>query len=363
MAYLEPHFDHDVFVSYSRGDPTGVGDSPLKRWTETLIDKLREDIQSVDTEFDQLRFWMDAQLDPTAPLTQELRDKVKSSGILMIFMSPRYLKSTWCKDELKWFGEQIRERSGEQGRVFVIRAVATDESSWPDFLHDERGNSLIGFLFHDPISKRPYGWRDTSDRNEEFSKQLWTLKTALTARLRELRARYESRPRVQPPAFFASPPVAGPAPPPAAGERRRIYLHARGDQAPARSEVERLLSQINIIPLSARIDVGNALSDWTREAKARFEAAKRCDALALVRADANEGFIGDLLDIGIDERERIQTARGSPLPCAVLDRSGEPLPIDVSAYGIKRFDLADESWKGEFGAWLEDARGSAPGGR
>jgi hypothetical protein len=361
MAYLEPHFDHDVFVSYSRGDPTGVGDSPLKRWTESLIDKLREDIQSVDIEFDQLHFWMDAQLDPTAPLTQELRDKVRTSGILMIFMSPRYLTSRWCKDELNWFGEQIRERSGEPGRVFVIRAIATEEGGWPGFLRDERGNSLIGFLFHDPISKRPYGWRDTSDRNEEFSKQLWTLKTALTARLRELRARYESRPRIQPAAFFA-PPVPLPAQPAGAAERRRIYLHARGDQAPARSEVERLLSQINIVPLSARIDVGNALADWTREAKARFEAAKRCDALALVRTDENEGFIGDLLDIGVDERDRIQSERGKALPCAVLDQSGAPLPIDVSALGIRRFDLRHQDWQREFGSWLEDARRPGTGG-
>jgi hypothetical protein len=31
MAYLEPHFDPDVFVSYSHGDPRGTGDAPLRR--------------------------------------------------------------------------------------------------------------------------------------------------------------------------------------------------------------------------------------------------------------------------------------------------------------------------------------------
>ena len=85
-------------------------------------------------------------------------------------------------------------------------------------------------------------------------------------------------------------------------------------------------------------------------------------ALALVRADANEGFIGDLLDIGVDERERIQSARGVPLPCAVLDQSGTPLPIDVSAYGIKRFDLGSDAWKAEFGTWLAQVRRTAAGG-
>ena len=80
MAYLEPHFENDVFVSYSQGDPSGVGDSPLKRWTEDLVNKLRADIQSVDTEFDQLQLWMDAQLEPTTPLTAGLRQEVRSSG-------------------------------------------------------------------------------------------------------------------------------------------------------------------------------------------------------------------------------------------------------------------------------------------
>jgi hypothetical protein len=30
MAYLAPHFDPDVFVSYSHGDPRGRGGSELK---------------------------------------------------------------------------------------------------------------------------------------------------------------------------------------------------------------------------------------------------------------------------------------------------------------------------------------------
>ena len=93
-----------------------------------------------------------------------------------------------------------------------------------------------------------------------------------------------------------------------------------------------------------------------RESRARIETAKRCDALALVRADGDEKFIGDLLEIGVDERERIQSARGTPLPCAVLDRSGVALPIDVSSYGIERFDVAKDDWRGKFHGWLNEAQ-------
>ena len=120
--------------------------------------------------------------------------------------------------------------------------------------------------------------------------------------------------------------------------------------------MQRGLNEVGIIPLSPVSGAGGALADWVRESKARFEAVKRCDALALVRPENDDNFIGDLLDIGVDERERIQSARGAPLPCAVFDRSGAALPIDVSPYGIKRFDLAQPNWAPEFSSWLDSAR-------
>ena len=80
MAYLEPHFDPDVFVSYSHGDPRGVGDSPLKTWTHALLRKLESQILSLDTEYDELHVWMDEQIDPTAHLTDELRDQSRRVG-------------------------------------------------------------------------------------------------------------------------------------------------------------------------------------------------------------------------------------------------------------------------------------------
>jgi hypothetical protein len=343
MAFLTPYFSYDVFVSYSHGD-LRTPDSPLKRWTVALVRELEADIRSVDTEFDELHIWLDEDIDPTAHLTDELRNKVKSSCILMIFMSPRYLSSSWCKDELAWFREQIVDRSRDQGRVFVIRALPTNQADWPDFLRDERGNSLPGFLFHDPQTLMPYGWRDIREKNEEFVRQLWTLQTALAKRLRELRVRAQTRAMAL--QTFPQP----------AGVGRRIYLHARPEYASVCEAVRRRLAEEGVTPLSPIAEAGTQLADWARESKVRIEAAKRCQALALMRADDNATFIGDLFDIGVDERERIQSARGAPMPCAVLDLSGQGLPIDVSIYGIRRFDLCDPIWHRKFRAWLDAAQ-------
>jgi hypothetical protein len=75
-----------------------------------------------------------------------------------------------------------------------------------------------------------------------------------------------------------------------------------------------------------------------------------------LRVDGGERFVGDLLDIGVDERERIASARGAPMPCAVLDKTGESLPLDVSPFGIERFDVNRETWRGEFRQWLDAAK-------
>jgi TIR domain len=343
MAYLAPHSTHDVFVSYSHGDPRGKGDSPLRRWTVRLIQELEEEIRSLDDEFDNLDVWCDENIDPTAQLTAELRDRVKSSGILVVVISKRYLSSSWCKDELAWFREQVVARSDEQGRIFVVRVQPTNEADWPEFLRDERGNSQVGYRFYDPQTGMPYGWGDVRDTSGDYVKQLWGLQTKLTRRLRELRQRAESRAAVS---------TLPPAPP---GTGNRIYLHARAEDAPARDEVRKQLAEAGLMPLTPPPDAGSTIGDFVRESKARVETAKRCAAMALVRTGDNESFIDDLLDIGVDERLRIQAARGAPLPCAILDRSGTSLPIDVTPYGIRLFDLGRQNWRGEFRAWVDAA--------
>jgi hypothetical protein len=344
MAFLLPFFEYDVFVSYSHGVQSPGADAPLKEWTLDLINKLETDIRAVDIEFDNLHIWRDEQVDPTIQLSDEIRGKVKGSGILLVVMSPRYLASTWCQDELEWFKQQVQDRERDQGRVFIIRALRTDENRWPEFLRDTRGHPLPGFQYHDKQDSMPYGWRGSPENREAYVRELWRLQTALTRRLREMRANAERRAKPETR-------VAG-----AASSQRRIYLHARPENATLYDEVKQALLQDGIAPLSTVADPGRDIADWMRESRARIETAKRCDALALVRADGNEKFIGDLLEIGVDERERIQSARGAPLPCAVLDRSGVALPIDVSSYGIERFDVAKDDWRGKFHGWLNKAQ-------
>jgi hypothetical protein len=350
MSHLAPHFDPDVFVSYSHGDPI-AGEAPLRDWTRALIQRLRVGLHALKTEFDGLDIWMDPDIDPTAYLTPELKAKAAACGVLMIVMSERYLKSSWCGDELKWFREQFEGRASEGGRVFVIRAQQTDERLWPDFLRDARGHALIGFPFYDPENGDPWGFQ-LREPGDDYFKELARLRTWLTRRLRELRERAAKRAEAEAIA------VAHAAPPTPAGPRL-IYLHAPVGCETERAAVGAALKSDGIEPLTApsRSAAGN-LSDWQREAKERITMAKHCEAMTLLRVGDPDHFLDDLLGIGIEERKRISGARGVPLPCAVLDKTGEGLPIEVAPFGIAHFDVNQIDWRGHFRVWLDSA--SAP---
>ena len=71
MPFLEPHFEYDVFVSYSHGAQASATESPLQDWTLELVRQLDTDIRFVDNEFATLHIWRDEHIDPTTGVPDE----------------------------------------------------------------------------------------------------------------------------------------------------------------------------------------------------------------------------------------------------------------------------------------------------
>ena len=339
-SYLAPYFEPDVYVSYAHGDSIG-GRAPLRDWTQAVVERLRETIVSLETEFDNLHIWMDPEIDPTAFLTADLKARVGACGVLIIVMSKRYLTSSWCRDELDWFGEQV-ERRRNRGRLIILRAQPTDPSSWPDFLRDRADSPIPGFQFYDQETGVPLDYPDLKERSAEFGRELLRLDMYLVKRLRELRQRADKAERDD---------VARPEPHKPRGVRL-IYLHAPPRDEAAVVEIGQALKADGIAAVIRAVRATEGTADSRKEAKLRIEAVKRCEALVLLRVGNDERFVGDLLEIGVQERERVAYARGAPLPCAVLDVTGRELPIDLSALGIERFDVNEPDWRSRFLSWI-----------
>ena len=351
MAYLARDFKTDAFVSYSHGDPKGLGDAPLKQWTLALIQKLEKEIRSLYPDFAEIELWRDEQHDPTAKLTEALRDRVKHSCILIIVMSSYYLGSAWCKDELEWFRDQIKERTElDQGRVFIIRAQPTDASKWPDFLRDERGHALLGFQFCAADAEMPYGWPDLVIQKEEFRQALNTLLTALIKRLHEFKKKYSERAADAAPVSFMSAS--------AGAISRRLYLHAAPAQIEARDAVQRALEQDGLHPVSTRLAAPSAADFGQEERRSRLNQAKRCDALVFVTGTGGAADEDEFFQVCVDDRRVMEGERGAPLPCVVLDRSGGRLSFSPAAWDAACIDATREGWRDELLAWADRA---APG--
>ena len=70
-----------------------------------------------------------------------------------------------------------------------------------------------------------------------------------------------------------------------------------------------------------------------------MEAARRCEALALLRVDAGERFDDDLLDIGVSERERMPPREAHRCRVRCSTRPAKACRSTWRSFGIERFDL------------------------
>lgn len=190
--YAGKAFEHDIFVSYSHGIHTESGeDSDLKIWTHTLIGKLKEHIgYSLENKTHPVNVWYDAKLAGNLLLTDTLKQKVEKSATLMVVMTDLYLESDWCQKEIDWFRNEINRRGGGVEHVFVVRAMATNNQKWPDFLKDRYSETVFGYSFFDETKgpdARPYGWVKPSRANEQFYDALTKLVSDIAKMLDKIR--------------------------------------------------------------------------------------------------------------------------------------------------------------------------------
>jgi hypothetical protein len=361
FAYVGEPFAYDVFISYSHGaDASGKG--YLSEWSVAFATELERELRT-DVQFrERVRVFQDVNprpelgLDRMAPLTDGVRERVQASALLVILMSPDYLKSGWCADERKWwFEKQVELQLPPKEHAAVVTILPTSDR-WPTELTDSRDVRLLGFTFYRKIGDvpRPLGWLDipgafTREARRALVELVGPLYRKLDVAKGRLAALAEAR--------AAAAKLAQPG-------GQSLYLHGRADR---HETWLRAYAALTDIGFEVSPDQPDHVEQDVRKLQAtrerRVEALTECDALLLVGTDDARALDQDLVAVGKRDRVSARTRSRRPLPCAVLNFVGAPLetPARVDRTQIVEVDWIDGTsnpWVPGVQHWLS-AKGKA----
>jgi len=195
-CFLGEPFKHDLFVSYSHGAFRGKHEPELKAWSQKFAEDLREEIALLDG-FDEISVFLDESdrsdenVDRTEQLTGLLQGRVVGSALFTLLMTPKYLRSKWCRQEFDWWCKKHHpDMLGAGARLYVCRVLPSDEGNWPEPIKD-----VVGHFCYDrdkePEMARPFTWRGASD--DRYGDILTEIAGAMAQRLRAVRIALERR--------------------------------------------------------------------------------------------------------------------------------------------------------------------------
>lgn len=130
MSYTK-HYTNDVFISYAHADDANILGSP-KGWVLNFVDDLEKSlIMKLGKKDNETPFiWKDEELERNKLLTDALANELRKTAVFLIIMSPSYLKSDWCGQELKQFLEIAKDKNAS-GRIFIVEIDELDRSDYP----------------------------------------------------------------------------------------------------------------------------------------------------------------------------------------------------------------------------------------
>lgn len=214
-------FEYDLFISYShRDNGGGRGEGWVDRFHELLRERLSVQLGR------EPRIWRDVkQLDGGDYFDDEIAGGVRRSKALLVIVSPSYLRSEYCAQELDCFTQAAEanggERVGNRGRRLKVVKTWVERDQHPAALRKQTGYELCE---KDPESGRPreFSQIPSGYKHQEYLDKMEDLVWYLTELLNEM-----DRMKPQPGPQLVSP-----------GEKPAVYLAAAtSDRAEDRKRI------------------------------------------------------------------------------------------------------------------------------
>lgn len=159
----------EVFISYAHADDQPLSEG-ARGWVTSLADRLQKSL-AMKPGGAAVKVWMDHRLEPNRRVDPALAERVGAADAFVAVLSPRYLESPWCRDEIAGFAA----RQGVAGeRIFLVEMLPTERGAWPVPLHnlstlnfwaqgfDDPAPMPLGWPAPDPTGDRPY-WRSLNE--------------------------------------------------------------------------------------------------------------------------------------------------------------------------------------------------------
>ncbi|MGH7494455.1 MAG: TIR domain-containing protein [bacterium] len=185
-------FENDIFISYTHIDNDLLAQE--EGWVSFFHDKLRKRLrQLLGAELD---IWRDAKLQGNDYLSDALLKQLPRIAILVSILSPRYIQSEWCLQELQEFAEAAEKTGGlrihDKARIFKVVKTPIPREQHPPALQ-----GLLGYEFFkiDPQTDRPSEFRPElgPQAKQKFWEKLEDLAYDVHLLLKELKANAEGK--------------------------------------------------------------------------------------------------------------------------------------------------------------------------
>jgi hypothetical protein len=112
-----PRFAHDVFVSYAHADNQLVAGAKIGFVSQLVADLRTEVGRKVGVSLDM--WWDHYKLPGNVSVTPEIVRAAGDCAAIIVVVSPAYLRSEWCKDELRVFFDHLHARQNSLSVRFI----------------------------------------------------------------------------------------------------------------------------------------------------------------------------------------------------------------------------------------------------
>ena len=193
-GYLD-NFGNDVFISYAHVEnlPDREGD---KGWVEEFGNQLS--VRLLKRLGVSVKVWRDPKLSRAQVVDRVIEKEVLGSGVLLSLITPRYLHSDYCAQEIDWFRDKAQSEppglvvGDDYLRVLPVLLYNIPRDDWPEVCRE-----VTPFEFFE-TAEDEFG-EPLSPDSPEFGRSLARLVKSIVEILGHLQASTPAEPAALPP--------------------------------------------------------------------------------------------------------------------------------------------------------------------